>query len=361
MSHHLPCDLLPHLVDDYNRCRVDHFKKNGADSALSVKEWSDPKRNPHFKKLQNVIIAISGKQKRKENDYRTVMQYAVSTYLTRTIPKLQLNQIPVFNATPQSIAQYLDGAIFFVSKLLLRAQKEEQFICSFQFDLVMMMGPPLKAANEDEKDGKDDSDDEDVDVVDGGNAEIEVHGDYIGKIEEILDANNLKICSSECGVSEKDRMHIFDKKLRRKFQEQHKMNVDQCLKHKRMIGAVDMTSPPNQSNDPNRDHMVYLSESPETARNIPKNAVPEWYHGASTGNLKSDLTFSFQIKEAKRIKMYLYCKGQCIRMMAEDLHDLLPLFCSRNGNEGVHHIIGKLKKLLVDDEFASFQSTESYL
>merc|ERR1712154_501383 len=118
-----------------------------------------------------------------------------------------------------------------------------------------------------------------------------------------------------------------------------------------------------------------MYEPPEKARDIPNNALPEWYIGASTITLLPDLKFtgggaldkaaaadseekkaenkdpkkeaervakyenigansacggsvmtlSFHVKQENVIKLYLYMNGQCIRFMPEDVKAVLPV------------------------------------
>merc|ERR1719189_888011 len=55
--------------------------------------------------------------------------------------------------------------------------------------------------------------------------------------------------------------------------------------------------------------------------------------GASFGAAGSVLTLSIHAKQENVIKMYLFCNGQCIRFMPEDVKTVLPiLFNMEYGN-----------------------------
>ena len=133
---------------------------------------------------------------------------------------------------------------------------------------------------------------------------------------------------------------------------------------------------------------VFMYEPPEIARNIPNNALPEWYIGASklcllpdlkfgdgpkhgpsaadndakqsedpkvqqenamkhtnigagSGCAGSVLTLSFHVKQANVIKLYLYYSGQCIRFMAEDVKVVLPLLFNLDYGDNRKWIEGK--------------------
>ena len=161
-----------------------------------------------------------------------------------------------------------------------------------------------------------------------------------------------------------------------------------------------------------------MYEPPDIARNIPSNALSEWYIGASKVCLLPDLNFgdgsqyinprtaandgdgveskvdettvdhvakfvnigsktavngslltlSFHVKQEDVIKLYLCSNGQTIRFMPGDLRDVLPVLFNMDykGNAEwikqkkiVEQHIGKLQEQLVDVQFTSFQ--QSYL
>ena len=89
--------------------------------------------------------------------------------------------------------------------------------------------------------------------------------------------------------------------------------------------------------------------------------------GTSTGCQGSVMTLSFHAKQQNVVKLYLYCHGQCIRFMPEDVKVVLPVLFNMNfGNNDaflkgtrVDEYIEKMKSELQDIEFEAFQ--QSYM
>ena len=86
--------------------------------------------------------------------------------------------------------------------------------------------------------------------------------------------------------------------------------------------------------------------------------------GANKGCQGSVLTLSFHAKQADVVKLYLFCHGQCIRFMPEDIKVVLPmLFNMKYGDNAswiknekeVNMYIKKMSTGLQDTEFEAFQ------
>ena len=88
--------------------------------------------------------------------------------------------------------------------------------------------------------------------------------------------------------------------------------------------------------------------------------------GTQVAALGSIVTLSFHVKQDNVIKLYLYCNGQCIRFMPEDIRDLLPVMVNMNYGDNKEWInrqivdghIEKLRELLVDEPFAYFRQSD---
>ena len=88
--------------------------------------------------------------------------------------------------------------------------------------------------------------------------------------------------------------------------------------------------------------------------------------GAGFGCGGSILTLSFHVKQENVIKLYLYCNGQSIRFMPEDIRNVLPLLFDMeypgnkeflNRHDIVQSHIDHMRRGLVDEEFMAFQQT----
>ena len=230
--------------------------------------------------------------------------------------------------------------------------------------------------------------------------------DYVGDIRAKLEENELKFDT----ISSTNNFNVS--RLYQQFLKNNKLEsvVDgiSFFHRKRLIIMVDRRDRVNEEDE------VFMYEPPESVQNIPLDAVPEWYINSSRvtilpdmrfgdgkeaqslfqhedgGPLKEKLSaedaakfqnigagfhcegsmlmFSFHAKQENVIKLYLYCRGQCIRFMPEDIRTLLPvLFNMEYGNnaewiakdESVNQYIDILHKGLIDVEFDAFQ--QSYM
>merc|ERR1712083_208048 len=81
------------------------------------------------------------------------------------------------------------------------------------------------------------------------------------------------------------------------------------------------------------------------------------------GAAGSVLTLSFQAKEERVVKMYLFCNRQCIRFMPEDVKIVLKtLFNMDYGDNAdwiesdeAYELIDTMRRRIVDEQFAAFQ------
>ena len=95
------------------------------------------------------------------------------------------------------------------------------------------------------------------------------------------------------------------------------------------------------------------------------DAEPDAIGAKSTNTKGSLLTLSFHVKEERVIKLYLFCNGQSIRFMPDDVRDILPTLFNMDygGNakwiklKDVQGYIDQMKDCLVDDQFTAFQQS----
>merc|ERR1712228_162029 len=166
--------------------------------------------------------------------------------------------------------------------------------------------------------------------------------------------------------------------------------------HQRLIAFVD-----ERKNDP-AIKKVIMYEPPSDCSDLPNSVPSEWYLAASAmclipkknykpkymmaddekneqekdqenaigaklmnstiGSKSSGamLTVSFHVKEMDQILCYLYINGQYLRLMPEDIINILPRFFVETQqskiwlNEGAQHMVDEMKKILVDEQFEQF-------
>ena len=144
---------------------------------------------------------------------------------------------------------------------------------------------------------------------------------------------------------------------------------------------------------------IYMFEPPSNCRDIPKNALGEWYLNSSRICLLPDveykmddddrdyldekdprmttirsslhydgrvITLSFHVIAPDTIRMYLYWNGQIIRFFPEDIRKILPSFFEMKyglnqsfvDKPDMDEAIGRLKDKLKDSMFTGFQEAD---
>jgi len=405
-------DYLCNLADDFARARVRNLKKSIASGQspkpLTTQLFCNPEKHGHFKSMSNVKVNVidsdekaSGSPKPKAAvDYHVFSKTALSSFFGRIMPKLMFSPMTKINNHIEATVGYMEQATSFVKSLITSSQNSKLTVCPFQFDLVIAVGEAIKVAEEDD-DGDDDPDEKDPDEDD------DKYYNFVGDIEKKLKANKLNYIKTESKVVDR----VFDSLL---FQMTGKESYDPDYMHnKRIIGLVDRR---HQVADKNQaDDHIFMFEPPKKARNIPNNALPEWYIGASKmvllpdmkfgddsddskspnnanddqkekvkkseefttigasfGAAGSVLTLSIHAKQENVIKMYLFCNGQCIRFMPSDIKVILPILFNMDentqmGRDNIEYIKNKevdgiikvMEQRIVDEEFAAFQ--QSYM
>ncbi len=268
-------------------------------------------------------------------------------------------------------------------------------ITPFQADFCVAYDKPFNVEQKHDDDSDDDDSDDDEKAHD--------FVDCIGHIEKKLNKNGLNYKSRLAKRTSFENLfadYIFNK--------------DKLIKEKRFITIFDRRYKPTHQHQsrkmvsigPQPD--IWLFEPPPNCRDIPKNAVSEWYLNASktcllpnmnygdgkmAENPETDrkenlstkeqlkllkkanigtashckgtlLTLSFHVKSIEDIKCYLFWNGQMQRFMPEDITTVLPKIFNMNydGNEQfmkqyvmeAKKEIIKMKRNLNDAKFNSF-------
>eukprot|EP01084_Bolivina_argentea_P281838 482303_1 len=158
-------------------------------------------------------------------------------------------------------------------------------------------------------------------------------------------------------------------------------NIEAYLTEKRLIFLFDRRETEKDSSK------IYLIQSKEWG-NIPRNTIDEWYFSASQMSILPDmksgeqigslfgcngslLTFSFHIKAANEMKMYLYWYGGIARFMPEFIPMVFPMIFAMTEQESanwgyanaefvesqeMNSYITEMQKeaMLIDEKFQNF-------
>jgi len=409
IGHRHRLDYMLHLADDYAQWRARELAK-GKRKVHEMDESHWVHGHKHFETLKNV-------KRRKGRGYDEMSKMAVQSFYKRIMPKVMFTPGTKINSSLKATVMYMVGATTFVQNLLTRSKDYISGICPFQFDVAIAVGKPQP--NLDDNIGDDDDEDDDEDDGKDGGGDGDVYYDYIGDIEGKLKKNELKFWNQDSNP-ETDARRIWGE-LFQKFLEHNKLQDAESetsyLQKKRIISMIDRRKY-DQSGKVPADQVqdkVFMYEPPDDARDIPNDAVPEWSIAASRrctlphmsyadGDIMKEmaeesealkdlndaqkreywaknknigaafgcsgamLTLSFHVKQEKVIKLYLFCNGQCMRFMPEDIKTVLPaLFNMEFGDnkewiereEEVEEHIEQMKRVLIDEEFEAFQ--QSYL
>jgi len=409
-------DYLLHLTDDYSRKRVEHFKKHGGAKTLEEAQWVDLKQHGHFEKLKNLKVTVPAAGDGSQSVpilYKDLAKGAVQGFFKRIMPKLLFAPMSKINGSLKMTVQYMAAAMEWITNLLTTASGQGGVVslCPFQFDLCFAVGEPKRSDHDISVLDEDEDDDDDDDHKDDDIKYI----DYIGDIGAKLTKNKMKHLMMEKNAKDKVG-RVFEEMYIQFLEGNGLKKIDDLgqrsyLQRKRLISFVDRRG---QSGgfDQSLNDQIFMFEPPEDARDIPEDAVPEWFVSSSRTSLLPDLkydpkkggleddgkeddpdpdddeatkhpdkfknigvlfpcssallTLSFHVKQENVVKAYLYHNGQSIRFMPEDIRDVLPtLFNMEWGDNAkwikkekdVQHYVDVMAKCLVDVEFKAFQQS----
>ena len=303
----------------------------------------------------------------------------------------------------ENIVKYFVGNVDFVTN----SSKNNKGLCPLQLDVCIAVNPLITV--DDEKmgindDSSDDDDEEDEDQMDDHNYK---NRDYIGDIKNKLISNELRYIEYQFDEEDDGEFKArFIVNLLNKFKEKYKIKktIFEYLHKKRMVLFIDR----RKSNTEGKliDKLIlYEPYISSYTRDIPNDAVPEWYFsssktcllpnikyseqiaigtsteydddkdqkwdqdiniGSCTSTNGSLLTFSFHIKAQDAMKCYLFYNGQCIRFLPEeDIKKILPYIFNMefgdnkeymNNHEELDSLVGRIKdKGFVDSNFDTFE------
>merc|ERR1719361_3277486 len=208
-----------------------------------------------------------------------------------------------FDSSLRDTMQYIERISEFVENLIKTSK-----VCPFQVDLVLAMGKPHKMddAKYDDEDDDDDEEDEDDD-------DEEKYFDYVGDIKAKLEKNQLPFVT----VDGKPSPRLFDD-LYKQYKDANKLGDEkedeEYLRKRRIVALVDRRPHDKGMKDDAKTDPMFMYEPPEcndgkseqSARNIPNDALPEWYVGATKMVLLPDMKFgngpSYEKRAAKKEK-----------------------------------------------------------
>eukprot|EP01084_Bolivina_argentea_P092308 166084_1 len=214
------CQYIQNLVDDYFRCYIEEFKKNKKQEPLTVIKWINS--HPHFEKLKD-------NTEYKDTHYHAIKS-AIKSFTSLRISQTLRLPVETEKKIPDSLEDITDW--YYSVVVLINKLVENKENIPFQIDVCV--------AYKSKKD------------------------DMIGVIKEKLDSNKLESCTSKNYESKQETKTNLLTKLYNEF--------SKTPKNERLIIFID-----HRSNEEN----VTIYAPPDDSRNIPKDAVPEWYFAAS--------------------------------------------------------------------------------
>ena len=234
-------DYLLHLVDDFSRSSVEHI-----DEYWSVLKWS--RNHKHFAEVSR---ELSG----SEHFSRTACG-AVMLFQQRFAPQLSFRPHEVIDDSLEETVKCITSAFNFVAQVL---ETHDDLLVPFQFDLCFVFGKP-KFVTVSHYVGNEGDDDDD-----GETGEWKYFSDdVVGNIEARLSDKDLRYYQQQTSCIH-DQMFA---ELFRGFLSKNGLQ-NSFLRRKRIISIVDRRSADSTP--------MWMFEPPSNCRDIPENAVPEWY------------------------------------------------------------------------------------
>merc|ERR1712228_440557 len=360
--------FLSYLTDTYSRDRL-QFK-----DSLSPQQWA----------LTSPYCKLLGKQTNTDN-VETVVS-SIASFNHRVVPKLQQDPSKVINDSLADVADYIHGAVSFVSSLT----KKKGTTCPFQIDFALTFDDIL-CIDEDE-------DDIDIEDMDDSCSEAEMKEneffDCFGDIKKKLDGAKVDYLTqsrarSDSSDSTEDASTQFTNQFnmfrRKKIQQKYSYATkdEQYPRTHRFIALVDRRKPNEENEDyvSDADEIIFYEAQPMT---LPSKPCSLWYFESSKtciipGTEKlgkmdamqrissldpcmgSLMLISFHVSDAETIKAYLYLHGQLLRLFPNDLVDILPRYFvddEKNKNfiksQRAKDLIKSMKANLKDTQFENF-------
>eukprot|EP01084_Bolivina_argentea_P079281 143822_1 len=311
----------------------------------------------------------------------------------RCVPVFDFAKLIRVDDSLEVVVRYLESGMKFVEYLVKDSVDNKMPICPFQIDFCMGFDKHKDMQKKD-KVKHDSSDDEDEDPDDEEvkkQATAYKYENIIGDIENKLTRNKLKHVMTQFQPQYMTDFEYVDRRplsvLYRQFLNQYGLDKDSggaapqiYLHRKRLIVFVDRRHQMDQNSDVVQD-TVWMCEPPPNCREIPHDAVPEWYMNASNtcllpnmdygdgleaqkeylhkdeekakpeaeekavGLTKSNicssfhckgevLTLSFILSGSEEMRCYLYWHGEMIKFTPENMEVILPSVINMEWNNG---------------------------
>jgi len=398
VGHKYGFDYIMHLIDAFNRARVAALPKH-----VDVRHWVPL----HFTLLSSLKLQIPkiDTEDGAPKGYQTVVgdkvvRSAMESFFTRVSPKMMMRQMTTVPDSLEQTVTYINTAILFLANMLKSTTLHTLSLCPFQLDLCFAYKAPVASDEEVNSGDMDSGDDDDIDEEQKATDEFV---DCVGDIEAKLRANGLRYVVMEIGNIYENRKVFAN--LRDEFRRKYNLkmeNTREWLQGKRFVVMVD-----RRKYDPRAKKSkdtVWFYEPPKDCRDIPSNAVGEWYlnatrtcllppldptqygafggNGAKTGNENQKkkltegnigskeaccgalMTLAFHARSTDEFKCYLCHNAQIIRFMPRDVKHLLPNFFDKQfpGNERFargekcDEYAQQMEGRLIDLKFEAFKS-----
>lgn len=317
---------LLHLVDDYNKQRIEKLLKSPTEEDWPEASWSSPHNHRHFKKLHNIKVNIL-RQPTKEDpdqnkyltmDYKECAKMAVVSFSKRCCGKMLFNTMMQIDDSIQKFFEYLALTLDFITNLIEDCKKTQKVLCPFMMDVLLAVGAP-KFIDQDQtitkseevikdtenKPGVDgssseSSDDDDecdkyIDNLEDGLDIAKEWVDCIGSVKARLEAQKLSYIKSSIddsftfrSLGELFKQFINDNKLKGgkgfpyPYSRRFMILIDRRRPSDKNEEALKEENPdnkyPNSSKKRPEEDGIYIYEPPPgpITRDMPADVVPEW-------------------------------------------------------------------------------------
>ena len=202
-----------------------------------------------------------------------LLKSAVKSFFARIMPKLMFTSMTKINCTLEVAVQYMVQTAEWIRNTVQTAIKDSIPVTPLQFDICFAVGEPEMADDIPDDDDDDDYEDDDDDNDNYDDEDDQKYVDYVGDIESKLKNNKLKYSKKVVSVDE-GLNGIFNDLYDPLVPKQN--NKMQYFQSKRLISIVD-----RRHQDPKAKDDIFMFEPPINSRNIPDDAVPEWYWASS--------------------------------------------------------------------------------
>merc|ERR1719361_1135515 len=205
------------------------------------------------------------------------------------------------NSSLETTVKYMAGATTFILNMLKNTGGGKAVgLCPFQLDVAIATGKPQRVTTEIESDEENDDDDDNEEYKkseDDNNRNNGDYWDFVGDIKSKLSGNDLKYATRQ-RTTDCDAMRVINELFYQFCAENKIKNIGDhkrsYLQQKRLCVMVDRrkyASLKNVSSEEMGTDDVWMYEPPKIARDIPSDAVSEWYFQSSRLSILPDFNF----------------------------------------------------------------------